>query len=132
MLLYYAEGPRALSCDASIRELPMNKVTLLAIVVGATVLSVAPVSVQWTPKKVGLYVDKAEAQYYRRHYRRAYRRAYRSAYYGGYGYGVGSAYYGGGYPGYAYPGYSGYYGYGYPVAVAPLGINWGNWGGWPW
>jgi hypothetical protein len=56
----------------------MKKLSLLAIVVGASVLTVAPVSVQWTPKKVGLYVDKAEA----RHYRRAYRHAYYGGYYG--------------------------------------------------
>ena len=95
----------------------MKKLTLLAIVVGATVLSVAPVSVQWTPKKAGLYVDKAEAQYYRRHYRRSYRRAYRRAYYGGYG--------GYGYPAYSYgyPGYS--YGYGYPYGGIGIGIGFG-------
>jgi hypothetical protein len=114
----------------------MKKLSLLGIVFGAALLAAAPVSIQPSPKSVvGLYVDKAEAlvgpygRVHRRHYRRAYRR---STYYGGYGYGVGSSYYGYGYPGYAYPGYSGYYGYGYPVAVAPLGINWGNWGGWPW
>jgi hypothetical protein len=107
----------------------MKKLSLLGIVVGAALLSVAPVSIQPSPRNVvELSVNKAEALVYRRHYRRAYRRAYRSAYYGGYGYGYG---------GYGYPGYSGYYGYGsygygYPAAVAPLGINWGLWGGWPW
>jgi hypothetical protein len=93
----------------------MKKLSLLAIIIGAALLSVAPVSVQWTPKKVGLYVDKAEARY--GHYRRAYRRAYRRSYYG-YGYGYG---------GYGYGGY----GYGYPsAAYPPLGINWGAWGRW--
>jgi hypothetical protein len=65
----------------------MKKLTLFGIVVGAALLTAVPVSVQWTPQKVGLYVDKADAQYgvYRRHYRRAYRRAYYGGYYG-YGY----------------------------------------------
>jgi hypothetical protein len=96
----------------------MKKLTLLGIVVGAAVLSMAPASVQWTPKKLGLYVDKAEAQYYRRQYRRAYRRAYRRSYYGGYG-----AY---GYPAYSYgyPAYS-YGGYGYPYGGVGLGIGFG-------
>src|SRR5262245_32100768 len=97
----------------------MKKLTLLGIVAGAALLSLAPVSVQWTPKKAGLYVDKAEAQYYRRQYRRAYRRAYRSAYYSGYS-GYGGGY---GYPAYSYgyPGYS--YGYGYPYGG--IGISFG-------
>jgi hypothetical protein len=43
----------------------MKKLTLLGIVVGAGLLSIAPLSIQQTPKKLGLYVDKAEAQYYR-------------------------------------------------------------------
>jgi hypothetical protein len=98
----------------------MKKLTLLGIVVGAGLLSLAPVSAQWTPKKLGLYVDKAEAQYYRRHYRRVYRRAYRRAFYGGYG-----SYYGG-YGGYGYPAYSyGYpaYSYGYPYGGVGFGIG---------
>jgi hypothetical protein len=104
----------------------MKKVTLLAIVVGALVLSVAPVSVQWTPKKVGLYVDKAEAQYYRRHYRRAYRRAYRRSYYGGY-HGYGYPAYSYGYPAYSYgyPAYS--YGYPYGGVGLGIGIGFGRW-----
>src|SRR5262245_26963160 len=59
----------------------MKKLSLLGIIVGGVVLALTPVSVQWTPKKLGLYADKAEAQYYRRQYRRAYRRAYRRSYY---------------------------------------------------
>jgi hypothetical protein len=88
----------------------MKKLSVLGIVVGAALLSVAPVSIQPSPRNlVELSVNKAEALVYRRHYRRAYRRAYRSAYYGGYGYGV---YYGGGY-------YSG--------SVCPhLGMDWGK------
>jgi hypothetical protein len=111
----------------------MKKLRVLGIVVGAALLSVAPVSIQPSPRNmVELSVNKAEALVSRRHYRRAYRRAYRSAYYGGYGYGVGG--YGYGYGGYGYPGYGSYYGYGYPAAVIPLGIRgrWGGWGGWPW
>ena len=62
----------------------MKKLSVLGIVVGAALLSVAPVSIQPSPRNlVELSVNKAEALVYRRHYRRAYRRAYRSAYYGG-------------------------------------------------
>jgi hypothetical protein len=84
----------------------MKKLSVLGIVVGAALLSVAPVSIQPSPRNlVELSVNKAEALVYRRHYRRAYR----SAYYGGYGHGV---YYGGGY-------YSG--------SVCPhLGMDWGK------
>jgi hypothetical protein len=94
----------------------MTKLSILGIVVGAALLSVAPVSVQWTPKKVvGLYVDKAEARYgvYRRTYRRAYRRAYRRSYYGGY-------------YGYGYPAYS----YGYPYSGLSIGFGFGRRGWW--
>ena len=111
----------------------MKKLSVLGIVVGAALLSVAPASIQPSSRNVvELSVNKAEALVYRRHYRRAYRRAYRNAYYGGHGYGYRG--YGYGYGGYGYPGYGGYYGYGYPAAVIPLGIRgrWGGWGGWPW
>jgi len=97
----------------------MKKLSLLGLIIGAALLTAAPVSIQPSPKSVvQLSLDKADARHgvYRRHYRRAYRRAYRRSYYG-YGYGVGSAYYGYGYPGYGgygYPGYAGYGGYGYP------------------
>ena len=40
----------------------MNKVTILVIILGAGLLTAIPVSVQWTPQKVGLYVDKADAR----------------------------------------------------------------------
>jgi hypothetical protein len=113
----------------------MKKLSVLGIVVGAAVLSVAPVSIQPSPRNlVELSVNKAEALVYRRHHRRAYRQAYRSAYYGGYGYGVGSSYYGYGYPGYGYPG-GGYYGgynagpgyLSYSGGVCPhLGMDWGK------
>ena len=93
----------------------MKKLSLLGIIIGAALLTAAPVSIQPSPKSVvQLSLNKADARYgvYRRHYRQAYRRSYY-----GYGYGVGSAYYGYGYPGYGgygYPGYAGYGGYGYP------------------
>ncbi len=85
----------------------MSKVTVLGMIVGAGLLTAVPVSVQWTPQKVGLYVDKADAQYgvYRRHYRRVYRRAYRPIYYGGYAYPYYYAerpYYGWGWPWYGW------------------------------
>jgi hypothetical protein len=49
----------------------MKKLTLLGIVVGGAVLCVAPFSIQPSPRgMVELSVNKAEAQYYRRHYRR--------------------------------------------------------------
>jgi hypothetical protein len=93
----------------------MKKLSLLGIIIGAALLTAAPISIQPSPKSVvQLSLNKAHARYgvYRRHYRRAYRRSYY-----GYGYGVGSAYYGyvyPGYGGYGYPGYAGYGGYGYP------------------
>ena len=100
----------------------MKKLTLLGIVVGGAVLCVAPFSIQQSPRgMVELSVNKAEAQYYRRHYRRVYRRAYRRAYYGGY-YGYG------GYPAYSY-GYPAYYGYGYgypPYVGLGIGFGWGR------
>jgi hypothetical protein len=64
----------------------MKRLSLLAIVVGAALLSVAPVSVQWTQKNVVVSLDRAEARVghpatatsvagvRRRAYRRAYRR----------------------------------------------------------
>ena len=81
------------------------------IVVGVALLTATPFSLQWTPRNVGLSVDKADA-------RVVYRRGYRHSYYG-YGYGYGGAYYGAGYPrvfGYGYP--APYYGYP-PYGVAP-------------
>ncbi len=74
----------------------MKKLSLLGIVVGAGLLTAAPLSVQPSPDSVvQLSLDKVHAQYhvYRRQYRRAYRRApyydYDYDYYYGYGYAYG-------------------------------------------
>jgi hypothetical protein len=93
----------------------MKKLSLLGIIIGAALLTAAPISIQPSPKSVAeISVDKADALVYRRHYRRAYRRSY-------YGYGYGGAYYGAGYPrlfGYGSP--APYYGYPTPYyAYAP-------------
>jgi hypothetical protein len=73
---------------------------LIAIIVGAALLTAAPVTLQSTPRKAGLYVDKAEA-------RVAHRRRPSYGYYG-------VPYYGAAYPRYGYP--PAYYG------VLPYGI----------
>ena len=111
----------------------MEKLSLLGIVVGAALLTTAPVSIQPSSTSVvKLSLNKADARYgvYRRYYRRAYGRSHYR-----HGYEAGNEYYG-----YKYPdGYPiRYYGYGYSAysaGYAPLGINWENWGGWgglPW
>jgi hypothetical protein len=77
----------------------MDKLSLIGIVVGAALLTTAPVSIHPSSKSlVQLSLSKAEAQYGvdRRHYRRVYRRV--------------GAYYGYGYPAYSY-GYPAFYGY---------------------
>jgi hypothetical protein len=74
----------------------MKKLSLLGIVIGATLLTAAPISIQPSPKSVvQLSLNKANAQYavYRRPYRRAYRRGY-------YGYAYSSPAYYGLYPSY--------------------------------
>ena len=66
----------------------MKKLSLLGIIIGAALLTAAPISVQPSPNGVvQLSLDKADAQY--RVYRRQYRRAYRRAPYYDYGYGYG-------------------------------------------
>jgi hypothetical protein len=74
-----------------IRRPIVNKLSLTGIVIGAAMLTAAPVSVQPSPNSlVQLSLDKADAQYgaYRRQHRRAYRRApYAPSYDYGYGYG---------------------------------------------
>jgi hypothetical protein len=73
---------------------------LIAIIVGAALLTAAPFSLQCTPRKAGLYVGKAEARVVHRR-----RQSYR--YYG-------LPYYGATYPRYGFP--PAYYG------VLPYGI----------
>ena len=102
----------------------MKKLSMLAIIVGAGLLTATPFSLQWSQKNVTLSLASAEAQ--ERPLtatsvagvsRRAYRRAYRSAAYAsaaGYGNGL--------YSGYSSPAYSSYwipYGTSY---AAPYGI----------
>jgi hypothetical protein len=108
----------------------MKKGTILGTIVGAALLTAAPLSLQWSQKTVTLSLDSADARIGRPLtplsvagvHRRAYRRAYRGAAYGAAAaYGVGSYYGSSGYPGYSYgyPAYgygsyaSGYPGYGY-------------------
>jgi hypothetical protein len=70
----------------------LKKLNLLGIIIGAALLTAAPISVQPSPHGVvQLSLDKADAQYrvYRRHYRRAYRPAPYGAPYYDYGYGYG-------------------------------------------
>jgi hypothetical protein len=109
----------------------MKKLSVLWIIIGTTLLTTAPISIQSSPKSVvEIFVNKADALMYRRHYRRAYRRSY-------YGYG-GGAYYGAGYPrlfGYGYP--APYYGYPtpyYAYAPYPYGsyppLGGAFWSGW--
>src|SRR5262252_4991078 len=89
----------------------MKKLSMLAIIVGAGLLTATPFSLQWSQKNVALSLDNADARIGRPLtatsiagvHRRAYRRAYRSAVYAGaagYGYGL--------YSGYGYPSYSSY------------------------
>jgi hypothetical protein len=66
----------------------MNKLSVLGIIVGATLLSAAPFSLQWSQKNVALSLDSADARVgrpltatsvagvNRRVHRRAYRRGY--------------------------------------------------------
>jgi hypothetical protein len=130
----------------------MKKLALLALLIGgAVLLTVMPTSLQWTPTKHGIYLDKAEAYTYgraRRVTRRVYRRSYRRAVrYGAYAAGTTAGYYSGyGYPsygygggGYGYPSYGyggGYYGggygygggyYGYSRPLLGFGIGFGRW-----
>ena len=106
--------------------------TILGTIVGAALLTAAPLSLQWSQKTVTLSLDSADARIGRPLtplsvagvHRRAYRRAYRGAAYGAAAaYGVGSYYGYSGYPGYSYGsygypayGYGGYYRPGYRAA----------------
>jgi hypothetical protein len=115
----------------------MNKGTILGTIVGAALLTVAPLSLQWSQKTVMLSLDRADARIGRPltplSVAGVHRRAYRRAAYGtAAAYGVGS-YYGVsdhsgysdgsyGYPAsgygsfYASAGYSGHSNYGYPAS----------------
>jgi hypothetical protein len=149
-------APRCLNASAVQSWRPiMKKLSMLAIIGGAALLTAAPFTLQWSQRSVSLSVDSAEARVGRPLTpfsvagvnRRAYRRAGRSAVYAGAAaaaaaaavYGLG-AYYGGyGYPGYSYsaPGagysygpYYGGYGGGYystaPYNPGPaFGFGWG-------
>jgi hypothetical protein len=68
----------------------MRKLSILGIIVGAALLTAAPLSVQWSPQKsVAVSVDRADARVGRPAtatsvagvHRRATRRAYRRSYY---------------------------------------------------
>jgi hypothetical protein len=94
----------------------LKKLSLLGIVIGAALLTAAPISVQPSPNSVvQLSLDKADAQY--GVYRRQYRRAYRRAPYYDYGYG-----YGYGYPIFPYFSYGLYpTAFGHAYRVTPCG-----------
>ena len=98
----------------------MKKLTMLGIISGAALLTVAPFSLQWSQDKVFLSLNSANAivrpltatciaGVHRRVYRMPYRRAaYAAAAAGVAGYGYGS-YYGYSSPYYSSPYYSSYY-----------------------
>ena len=110
---------------------------LIATIIGAALLTATAFSPQCTPKKAGLYIDKADARVVHRrrtHYVRITAHRATSAYsdmappapYYGYAIYAWPPKYPDGYP-------ISYYGHGYSgysAGYAPLGINWDNWGGW--
>jgi hypothetical protein len=59
----------------------MKKLSFVGIVAGAALSTATPVSLDWTPQRVTLSVDQADAQTGARVQRRVYRRAYRQPYY---------------------------------------------------
>ena len=67
---------------------------LVGIVVGAAALVAAPVSLQYTPTKTGLYVDKAEGRVVHRRTRYRYQEAPHATYQWLFGYGAPAPYYG--------------------------------------
>ena len=83
----------------------MKKLGMLGIIGGAALLTVAPVSLQWSQEEVSLSLDSANARIipgiHRGLHRRTYRRAAYAAAVAGYGYGS--------YYSYSYPYYSNYY-----------------------
>jgi hypothetical protein len=111
----------------------MKKGTILGSLVGAALLTAAPLSLQWSQKTVKLSLDSADARIGRPltplSVAGVHRRAYRRAAYGtAAAFGVGSAYGAFGYPGYGYgrygsPSYGSYYASaGYP------GYSYGSYG----
>ena len=91
----------------------MKKLSTLGMIIGATLLCAAAVSMHWSPTNgVRLSLDTAEARLGRPltpfSVAGVHRRMYRHAYYGGYG-----GYYGGYHPYYAYGYHRPYYAYGY-------------------
>ena len=99
----------------------MKKLSTLSMIIGATLLCAAPVSLHWPPARgLQLSLDTAQARLGRPltpfSIAGVNRRMNRRAYYGGYGgyYGGYSGYYGHHRPYYAYAGYHRpYYGYAY-------------------
>src|SRR5262249_5155478 len=77
-------APRCLNTAATWRPI-MKKLSMLAIIVGAGLLTATPFSLQWSQKNVALSLDSADARVGRPLtatsvagvHRRAYRRAYR-------------------------------------------------------
>jgi hypothetical protein len=68
----------------------MRKLSMLGMIVGASFLCAAPISLHWSPaKQLGLSVDTAQARIGRPltpfSIAGVHRRMYRRAYYGGYG-----------------------------------------------
>jgi hypothetical protein len=59
----------------------MKKLSFVGIAAGAVLVTAMPVSLDWTPQRVTLSVDQADAQTGARVQRRVYRRAYRQPYY---------------------------------------------------
>jgi len=117
----------------------MKKCTILGTIVGAALLTAAPLSLQWSQKTVTLSLDSAEARLGRPltplSVAGAHRRAYRRAVYGtAAAYGVGSYYAASGYPGYSYGSYGSYrypaYGYGSYASGYP-GYGYGSYAGYP-
>jgi len=86
----------------------MKKLGMLGIIGGAALLTVAPVSLQWSQDEVALSLNSADARIIPGVHRKVHRRTYRHAAYAAATPGVaGYAY--GSYYGYSSPYYSNYY-----------------------